>query len=256
MAHRLENKVAFITGGNSGIGLESAREFAAEGADVVILARSQEKADQALAEIGGSATAVIGDVSDLGSLKAAYDVIKQKFGHLDIVMANAGIAKPGVLNDADEAHFDAIFDVNAKGTFFTVKYALPLLREGSSVILVSSSLSEMGMEGFSVYNASKAAIRSFARSLTLDLTRIGARINVLSPGPISTDVLEKAGLTGDQIDAQHAVFDKVLAAGRVGRPEEMAKAALFLASDDSSYLYGADLAADGGMNQTRWPTNV
>jgi len=256
MSQRLANKIAFITGGNSGIGLAAAKEFIAQGATVAILARTQAKADKAIAEIGDGATAFIGDVSDLASLKAAYDGIKQKFGHLDIVMASAGIAPPRQFADADADHFDTVFDVNAKGAFFTVQYALPLLRRGSSVILVSSSLSEMGMAGFAVYNASKAAIRSLARSLTLDLTQIGARINVLSPGPIKTEVLEKAGMTDEQIEAQYAVFDKVLAAGRAGDPNEMAKAALFLASDDSSYLYGADLQADGGMNQTRWPTHV
>jgi len=253
MTQRLKGKIAFITGGNSGIGLAAAQEFAAQGATVAILARTQEKADSALAQIDGDAVAFIGDVSDLASLQAAFKSISEKFGHLDIVMASAGIAPPGQFSDISAANFDEIFDVNVKGSFFTVQYALPLLREGSSVILVSSSLNEMGMEGFSVYNASKAAIRSLARSLTLDLTKIGARINVLSPGPVKTEVLEKTGMTAEQIKGQYAIFDDVLAAGRAGRPEEMAKTALFLASDDSSYMYGAEIQADGGMNQTRWP---
>lgn len=256
MHQRLANKIVFITGGNSGIGLASAKEFAAHGATIAILARTQEKADQAIADIGDDTAAFIGDVADLASLKAAYNGIKEKYGRLDIVMASAGIAPPKPFADADVEHFDAIFDVNVKGSFYTVQYALPLLTKGSSVILVSSSLSEMGMAGFSVYNASKAAIRSFARSLSPELVQLGARINVLSPGPIKTSVLEKAGFTDEQITAQYTVFDKTLAAGRAGEPEEMAKAALFLASDDSSYFYGADLQADGGMNQTRWPTNI
>ena len=256
MTQRLKDKIAFITGGNSGIGLASAKEFSAQGATVAILARTREKADSSLAEIGGNAHAFIGDVSDLTSLKAAYAGIKEKYGRLDIVMANAGIAPPAALAQADEAHFDSIFNVNVKGSFYTVQYALPLLGKGGSVILVSSSLSEMGMAGFSVYNASKAAIRSFARSLSPELVQIGARINVLSPGPVNTGVLEKAGLTDEQITMQYEIFGKVLAAGRAGRPEEMAKTALFLASDDSSYLYGADIQADGGMNQTRWPTHT
>ncbi|MEP2989838.1 MAG: SDR family oxidoreductase [Parasphingorhabdus sp.] len=253
MTQRLKGKIAFITGGNSGIGLASAQEFATQGATVAILARTQEKADSALEQIEGDAIAVIGDVSDLVSLRAAYQSISEKYGHLDIVMASAGIAPPGQFSDVSADQFDEIFDVNVKGSFFTVQYALPLLREGSSVILVSSSLNEMGMEGFSVYNASKAAIRSLARSLTLDLTKIGARINVLSPGPVKTEVLEKTGMTAEQIKEQYAIFDDVLAAGRAGRPEEMAKTALFLASEDSSYMYGAEIQADGGMNQTRWP---
>ena len=256
MSQILANKIAFITGGNSGIGLASAKEFAVQGATVAILARSQEKADSAIAEIGNDATAFVGDVSDLASLKSAFEGIKEKYGRLDIVMASAGIAPPGQFADADVDHFNSVFDVNVKGAFFTVQYALPLLGQGSSVILVSSSLNEMGMEGYSVYNASKAAVRSLARSITLDLTKIGARINVLSPGPIKTEVLGKSGMTDEQIAAAHTMFEKVLAAGRVGRPEEMAKTALFLASDDSSYLYGADIQADGGMNQTRWPTNL
>ena len=256
MSLRLENKIAFITGGNSGIGLATAKEFSAQGATVIILARTKDKAAQALAEIGGNSDAVIGDVSDLNSLQFAYNSIKEKYGHLDIVMANAGIAPAKQFADVNSDDFDQMFDVNVKGSYFTVKYALPLLRQGSSVILVSSSLSEMGMAGYSLYNASKAAIRSFARSMSLDLNKIGARINVLSPGPVKTQVLSKMGMTDKQIDSQYAVFDKVLAAGRAGQPEEIAKTALFLASDDSSYLYGADIQVDGGMNQTRWPTQL
>jgi NAD(P)-dependent dehydrogenase (short-subunit alcohol dehydrogenase family) len=256
MTQRLENKIAFITGGNSGIGLETAKQFSAQGATVIILARSQEKADQALAEIGNNSDAFIGDIADLASLKLAYEGIKQKYGHIDILMANAGIAPAKPFEAVETSDFDQMFDVNVKGTFFTVQYALPLLSEGSSVILVSSSLSEMGMEGYALYNASKAAIRSLARSLSLDLTKIGARINVLSPGPIKTQVLSKMGMTDEQVEAQYAVFDKILAAGRAGRPEEIAKTAVFLASDDSSYLYGADIQVDGGMNQTRWPTQL
>lgn len=254
MTQRLKNKIAFITGGNSGIGLASAQEFAAQGARVIILARTQAKADEALAQIDGDAAALIGDVSDLPSLRAAFDSIAEDYGRLDIVMASAGIAPPGMFAELGEGEFDHVFDVNVKGSFFTVQYALPLLAKGGSVILVSSCLNEMGMEGFSLYNASKAAIRSLARSLTPDLTKIGVRINVLSPGPVRTQVLEKTGMTAEQIKTQYAVFGEVLAAGRAGRPEEMAKTALFLASEDSSFMYGAEIQADGGMNQTRWPT--
>lgn len=253
MTQRLKGKVAFITGGNSGIGLASAQEFVAQGASVAILARTQEKADAALAQIDGDATAFVGDVANLPSLKAAFDAVEAKYGHLDIVLASAGIATPGALADVSPELFDQVYDVNVKGAFFTVQYALPLLHDGSSVILVSSSVNEMGLEAYSVYSSSKAAVRSLARSLSLDLNKVGARINVLSPGPIKTSVLEKSGLTDEQVEAQYAVFDQVLAAGRAGRPEEMAKTALFLASDDSSYMYGAEIQADGGMNQTRWP---
>lgn len=253
MSNRLKDKVAFITGGNSGIGLASAKAFAAEGAQVVILARDQVKADAAIAEIGKNAAAFIGDVTDLDSLKEAYAGIKSRYDRLDIVMASAGIAPVTSLGEVQPAEFDQIVDVNFKGSFYTVQYALPLLGDGASVILVSSSLNEMGMEGYSIYNASKAAIRSLARSFTPDLAKIGARVNVLSPGPIITPALANAGLTPEQIDGQIGVFNKVLAAGRAGRPEEMSAVAVFLGSDDSSYMYGAEIQADGGMNQTRWP---
>ena len=253
MTQRLKDKIAFITGGNSGIGLASAKAFVEQGASVAILARTQEKADAALTEMSGNASAFIGDVADLNSLKRVYEKIKEKYGRLDIVLANAGIAPVTPFADVDPTVFDTIFDVNVKGSFYTVQYALPLLTEGASVILVSSCLNEMGMEGFSIYNASKAAIRSLARSLTPDLARIGARINVLSPGPIDTPVLAKAGLSSEQIDAQFEVFKNVLAAGQVGEPKEMAGVAVFLASNDSSYMYGSEIQADGGMNQTRWP---
>lgn len=256
MSDRLKNKVAFITGGNSGIGLASAKAFVAEGAHVAILARDQSKADAAVAEIGERAAAFVGDVTDLSSLRQAYDDIKSRYGRLDIVMANAGIAPVTPLADVQPDEFDRVIDVNFKGTFYTVQYALPLLSSGSSVILVSSSLNEMGMEGYSIYNASKAAVRSLARSFTPDLAHIGARINVLSPGPIITPALANAGLTTEQIDAQVGVFGKVLAAGRAGRPEEISAVAVFLGSDDSSYMYGAEIQVDGGMNQTRWPKTV
>lgn len=253
MSLRLENKVAFITGGTSGIGLSSAKEFASQGAQVVLLARSQEKADAAIAEIGHAATAVIGDVSDTNSLKNAFNQLQQKNLKLDVVFACAGIGNATMFAETSPEQFDELVNTNFKGPFFTVQYALPLLNEDASVILVSSCLHEMGMEGYSVYNATKAAVRSIVRSLTPDLTRIGARINLLSPGPIETPVLARAGMTEEQIKAHREVFARTLAAGRSGQPEEMAKVALFLASDDSSYMYGSDVQADGGMNQVRWP---
>lgn len=252
MTQRLKDKVAFITGGNSGIGLETAKEFALQGATVAILARTQEKADQAIAEIGNSASAFIGDVTDLNSLKACYKGLEDKYGKVDIVFANAGIGKPTPLIGTDEATFDHTVNVNFKGVFFTVKYAFPLLSDGASVILVSSCLDEMGVEGYSVYSATKAAVRSLARSFTPDLKKIGARINVLSPGPVMTPIEEKAGFSTEDVEAHREMFTKALSAGRMGNPEEMAKVALFLASDDSSFLYGSEIQADGGMNQTRW----
>ena len=252
MVQKLANKVAFITGGNSGIGLASARQFAEQGATVVILARSQKKADKALPGISGDATAVVGDVSDLKSLKSAFDAIRDAHGRIDILMTSAGIVPVSVLGETDESIFDNIFGVNVKGTFFAVQYAMPLLSKGASVILVCSCVHEMGSQGYALYNATKAAVRSLARSLTPDLAPMGVRVNVLSPGPIQTPVLENSGLSTENIEAVRETFSQRLAAGRVGRPEEMAKVALFLASDDSSYMYGSDVQADGGMNQVRW----
>ncbi len=252
MAKKLESRVAFITGGNSGIGLASAQQFAAQGATVVVLARSQKKADEALPQIIGNATAVVGDVSDLKSLKSAFDVIQETHGRIDILMTSAGIVPASVLGETEESTFDDIFGVNVKGTFFTVQYAMPLLSKGASVILVCSCVHEMGSRDYALYNSTKAAVRSLARSLTPDLAPLGVRVNVLSPGPIYTPVLENAGLSTKNIEAVRETFSERLAAGRVGQPEEMAKVALFLASDDSSYMYGSDVQADGGMNQVRW----
>ncbi len=256
MEFRLKNKIAFITGGNSGIGLATAQEFAKQGAKVLILARSKEKADQALLQIDGDAEGYVGDVSDLDSIRDVCAQIATKHKRLDIVVANAGIAPMTPFGQVTETSFDEIFDVNVKGSFFTVQNTLDLLGKGSSVILISSCLNEMGMEGFSLYNASKAAIRSLARSLTPDLAAKGARINVLSPGPIHTPALSNVGISEAQIAALHATFSTILPAGRVGQPEEIAKAALFLASDDSSFMLGSEIQADGGMNQTRWPNQI
>lgn len=252
MPQILANKVVFITGGNSGIGLASAQEFAAQGARVVVLARSQDKADKALAQIGGHATAVVGDVGDLRSLKSAFDVIGDMYGRIDVLMTSAGIVPISVLGETEESTFDDIFGVNVKGTFFAVQYAVPLFRKGASVILVCSCVHEMGSQNYALYNATKAAVRSLARSLTPDLAPMGVRVNVLSPGPIYTPVLENSGLSSEQIETVRKTFNQRLAAGRVGQPEEMARVALFLASDDSSYMYGSDVQADGGMNQVRW----
>lgn len=252
MSNRLQNKIAVVTGGNSGIGLATAKEYASQGAQVVLLARSQEKLDKAIKEIGHNATGYIGDVTDLGSLKSLFENVANEFGKIDIVFASAGVFEPTMIEDTDEALFMNVSDINFKGTFFTVKYAVPHLNEGASVILVSSCLDEMGMEGASVYNATKAAVRSLARSFTPELVKIGARINVLSPGPIDTPIHTKRGLSEEEVTEVWQMFADKLPAGRVGRDSEMAKTALFLASDDSSYMFGSEIQADGGMNQVRW----
>lgn len=252
MSKRLENKVAVITGGNSGIGLATAKEFTSQGAQVVLLARSQEKLDKAIEEIGANATGYIGDVTDLNSLKNLFKNVAEDFGKVDIVFASAGVFAATMLDGTDEAQFMQLADINFKGVFFTVKYALPHLNKGASIILVSSCLNEMGMEGASVYNATKAAVRSLARSFTPELVKVGARVNVLSPGPIETPIQTNSGLSEAEASEVWKMFADKLPAGRVGNPTEMAKTALFLASDDSSYLFGSEIQADGGMNQVRW----
>jgi NAD(P)-dependent dehydrogenase (short-subunit alcohol dehydrogenase family) len=252
MSKRLEGKVAVITGGNSGIGLATAKEFANHGAIVALLIRTQEKIDAAIKEIGDNAKGYLGDVTDSKALKSLYENVATDFGGVDIVFSSAGKYEDTRLADTDEDLFMQLVDVNYKGTFFTVKYAVPHLRKGASVILVSSCLDEMGMEGGSVYNSTKAAVRSLGRSFTPELARIDARINVLSPGPIETPIHTSRGLSKEESDGVWKMFAERLPAGRVGQVEEMAKTALFLASDDSSFMYGSEIQADGGMNQVRW----
>jgi len=252
MNNRLENKVAVITGGNSGIGLATAKEYARQGAQVVLLTRSQAKLDTALADIGHHAKGYLGDVTDLSSLKSLYENVARDFGKIDIVFSSAGVFAPTMLQDTDEALFNQISNINFKGAYFTVKYAVPYLNKGASVILVSSCLNEMGAEGGALYNATKAAVRSLARSLTPELVKIDARINVLSPGPVETPIHTNRGLSEAEASEVWDMFADRLPAGRVGNVSEMAKTALFLASDDSSFMYGSDLQADGGMNQVRW----
>jgi len=252
MTKKLENKIAVITGGNSGIGLATAKEFASQGAQVVLFARSQEKLDKAIIEIGHNTTGYVGDVTNLKSLESLFDNVAKNLGNIDIVFASAGAVGPTLLEDTNDETFLKLSDVNFKGTFFTVKYALPYLNKGASIVLVSSCLNEMGMEGMSVYNATKAAVRSLARSFTPELKKIGARVNVLSPGPVETPIHINRGLSEDEAAEVWDMFASKLPAGRVGTSAEMAKTALFLASDDSSFMFGSEIQSDGGMNQVRW----
>ena len=218
----------------------------------MLLARNHNKLGKAIAEIGHDATGYIGDVTDLSSLKSFYENVAKDLGKVDVIFASAGLFEPTMLEDTDEAKFVQMSDINFKGAFFTVKYAVPYLNKGASVILVSSCLNEMGMEGASVYSATKAAVRSLARSFTPELVKIDARINVLSPGPIETPIHTSRGLSEEEADDVWKMFADKLPAGRVGNPSEMAKTALFLASDDSSFMFGSEIQADGGMNQVRW----
>ncbi|MEV6028469.1 glucose 1-dehydrogenase [Streptomyces sp. NPDC052036] len=239
---KLQGKVAVITGGTAGIGLATAKLFVEEGAYVFITGRRQKQLDDAVKEIGGTVSGVQGDVAELADLDRLYETVKA-MGRIDIVIANAGLGEFASLEDAAEKHFDKIFNINVKGAFFTVQKALPLLNEGASIILTGSVASVKGTPAFSVYGASKAAIRSFVRGWTVELKDRRIRSNVLSPGPIETPLI--AMQPQDAI----AKIASTIPMGRMGKPDEVAKAALFLASDDSSFVTGIELFVDGGRAQ-------
>jgi len=244
MDKRLGNKVAVITGGSAGIGMGTAKRFAAEGAQVFITGRRQSELDKAVAAIDGDITAVPADTSKVSDIDLLYKTIKERAGRIDVLFVNAAFYEIGKLGEITEDHFDKTFNTNVRGLLFAVQKALPMLSRGSSVILVGSIASIKGFEAFSVYDASKAAVRSFARSWIIDLKGRGIRVNVLSPGHIDTP-----GLSVLMTDEQKAGVVANVPLGRLGTPEDMAKAAVFLASDDSSYVNGVELFADGGVAQ-------
>jgi NAD(P)-dependent dehydrogenase (short-subunit alcohol dehydrogenase family) len=248
MSKKLEGKVALVTGGTTGIGLASAQDFAAQGATVFITGRRQAELDAAVALVGNGATGIRGDIASMEDLDRVFATIKAKAGHLDVVFANAGGGDMMPLADVTEEHFDRIFDANVKGTLFTVQKALPLLKDGGSIILTSSTTSVKGTENFSVYSASKAAVRNFARTWLLELKPRNIRVNAISPGPIHTPGL--AGLVPvEHQEGLLAHLATLVPSGRLGQPAEIAKAATFLASDDSSFINGIELFVDGGTAQ-------
>jgi len=246
---KLTGKVAVVTGGNSGIGLETARRFVSEGADVVITGRRKDALDEAVQSIGKCVTAVQGDVSNLADLDRLYAFVEKKFGRIDVLFANAGLARFVPFGHVSEDSFDLQFDVNVKGLFFTVQKALPLLVDGATIILNASVAGVKGMGPASAYAATKAAVRSFARTWTSELKDRHIRINTLSPGPIETPIFGKVGLTEAQMTEFAADVIGQVPLGRIGSADEIAKAAVFLASDDSSYVTGIDLHVDGGLAQ-------
>lgn len=246
---RFENKVVVVTGGTSGIGLATAQAFAAEGASVFITGRRQEALDAAVKAIGSNATAVCADMSRLADIDRLYETVRQNHAQIDIVFANAGGGNFAPLGAIDEAHFDAIFATNVKGVLFTVQKALPLLRDGASIVLTGSTTGSAGTPAFSVYSATKAAVRNFARSWILDLKHRHIRVNVVSPGVTDTAGLTELFGSGDQAEAVKRGMLASIPSDRIGRPEDVAEAVLFLASDASSFVNGAELFVDGGMVQ-------
>jgi NAD(P)-dependent dehydrogenase (short-subunit alcohol dehydrogenase family) len=246
---RLEGKVALITGGNSGIGLATAKQFVNEGAYVYISGRRDTELAAAVKEIGKNVTGIQGDVSNLGDLDRLVAKIKREKGKLDIVFANAGVATYAAFGKITEEHFDSIFGINVKGLLFTVQKALPLLPDGASIILNASIVASKGLPANSVYSATKAAIRSFARTWTTDLKDRRIRVNAVSPGPIDTPGLNNLVASTGAGEQRLKAISSNVPLGRLGTPDEIAKAVVFLASDDSSYVTGTELFVDGGFAQ-------
>lgn len=246
---QLDSKIAVVTGGSSGIGFAIAERFIKEGATVYLTGRRMAELDAAARVLGDHARAVQSDVSDLDSLGRLFATVQQEAGRLDILVANAGVIASSPIRDASEAHFDSMFDINVKGTYFTVQKALPLMRSGGSVILVSSCLATKGFPDHSVYNATKAAVRSLVRTAAAELVSDGIRVNTLSPGPVDTPIIEAQVGSPEAAEAFRKQAATHVPLARIGRPEELAAAALFLASDESSFATGIDLVIDGGMTQ-------
>ncbi|HTA31740.1 MAG TPA: glucose 1-dehydrogenase [Candidatus Cybelea sp.] len=248
-SQKLSGKIALVTGGSSGIGLATAKRFASEGAHVFITGRRQAELDAAANELGGNATAVRSDAAILADLDRLFDTVKEQKGRLDILFANAGGGNLVPLGQITEEHFDKTFNTNVRGLVFTVQKALPLMPPGSSIILNASITSIKGTPAFSVYSASKAAVRSFARNWTLDLKERKIRVNAISPGVVPTPGYDLMGLSKEQVQGFVDSMVPTIPLGRVGTPDEIAKAVVFLASDDSSFVNGIELFVDGGMAQ-------
>jgi NAD(P)-dependent dehydrogenase (short-subunit alcohol dehydrogenase family) len=247
---KLAGKVALITGGTSGIGFATAQQFIVEGASVFITGRREPELDAAIKQLGASATGVQGDISNLGDLDRLFATIKQQKGRLDILFANAGGGAFVPLEQVTEEHFDKYFGINVKGTLFTVQKALPLMTAGGAIVINGSIASIKALPAFGVYAATKAALRSFARTWTLDLKGRNIRINIVSPGTVVTPAYKsELGLSDEQIEAFKAQAAATTPLGRTGTPDEIAKAVVFLASDDASFINGIELFVDGGAAQ-------
>ena len=244
---RFKGKVAVVTGGNSGIGLATAKRLHQEGARVVISGRDTRTLDAAVAAIGAGTLAVQGDVSKPKDIERLYSVVASKLGKIDVLFANAGIAKFAPYTESDEGLFDEQFAVNVKGVYLTLQKAIPHLNDGASVILNTSVVASKGPENMGIYAATKAAVRSFARTAATELLGRNIRVNAVAPGPIATPIFGRSGLTQEQIEGFKAGISDRVPMRRIGRPEEIANAVAFLASDDASYITGVELNVDGGM---------
>jgi len=248
MGNKLEGKIAVITGATSGIGLATAKRFVSEGAYVFITGLYQKEVDVAVSDIGKNVSGIQSNVSNLADIDKMYDIVKDQKGHIDILFVNAGIIEFASLGEISEKHFDKIFDIDVKGLLFTVQKALPIFQDGGSIILMASVGSSKGSAELSVYHAAKAAVRSFARSWSLNLNQRNIRVNAISPGPIDTTFVNRV-LNEQQTQQFIQNVVKATPIGRMGSPDEVAKAVLFLASDDTSYITGIELFVDGGMGQ-------
>jgi NAD(P)-dependent dehydrogenase (short-subunit alcohol dehydrogenase family) len=249
MTDRFNNKVVVVTGGTSGIGLATAKAFAAEGASVFITGRRKDALDAAVKSIGGRVTGVQGDMAVLADIDRLYDAVQKKHQQIDAIFANAGGGEFAPLGAITEEHYQRTFDTNVKGVLFTVQKALPLLRDGASIVLNASTTSISGTPAFSVYSATKAAVRNFARNWILDLKDRHIRVNAVSPGVTETTGLNDLFGGGEQAEGTKTYLASLIPAGRVGQPEEIAKAVLFLASDEASFVNGVELFVDGGQAQ-------
>ncbi len=244
---KLDGKIALITGGSTGIGLATAKLFLSEGARVVVTARGADALTKAQKELGPQAWAVQSDVSRLADLDTLIEQIRARYGRIDILFANAGLARFAPVEQADEAGFDMMFDTNVKGLFFTVQKALPLIPEGGSVLLTASVAAAKGFAGTSIYSATKAAVRSFGRTMAAELAPKKIRVNVISPGPVATPIYSKLGMADDATRQFEESMSQLVGLKRFAQPEEIATTALFLASQDGSYMVGAEILVDGGL---------
>lgn len=247
--NRLQDKTALITGGTTGIGFATAKLFQQEGAKVVITGQNQERLEKAASELGGGVLTVRADARSLSDTVHTIERVKESLGSIDILFANAGVTMPMEVMSVDEAHIDGQMNINFKSTFFTVQQALPVMRDRGSIVLTTSCLNEMGMPGMSIYAASKAAVRSLARTLSAELSDRQIRVNALSPGPIETPIYGKLGMSAEDLQQMKNQLTEKIPMGRFGQPEEIAKAVLFLASDDASFMLGEEIVVDGGWSE-------